>query len=316
MSKSMHTDYLSVLLKTGSAFAIMITFGLGNVSAQVLPDPPDLHIGGTVPTLGSDPNLIGSSGVVNVYNNSGSAGPFSEFLLILGIPEVNGNSNSNYFGGKDPITSITAYDQQTAGPPPTFTKISTDWSSTLGGTNPYGAQPGSLGSWNSTTGYVNGKNNGTNDGTMVSGSPDAYTLLFGSGSASAGLPNSNSYTNWSGAVDTQAKFTPTGFDLYVFKIYSNDNTGLDSKGYVSIQFDNTKLLNGTFAIAFAQDTKNSYGTAFTEAGLMTNTSPGPGPLPGGNVITPAPPSAIVFSLGGVALLGFMARSRRRLLAAA
>jgi hypothetical protein len=46
-------------------------------------------------------------------------------------------------------------------------------------------------------------------------------------------------------------------------------------------------------------------------------SPGPGTGPGGEVITnPAPSSAILFSLGGLALLGFMAQSRRRLLAAA
>ena len=316
MNRPISVNHFSVLLKIGFAFALMITFGLGDASAQILPDPTDLQIGGNVPPPGSDPNLIGKTGVVNIFDNSGSAGPFTEFLLILGIPEVNGNSNDNFFKGTNPIQSITAYNQQSAGPPPIYSQISGTWGSTLGGNNPYGTiEPGSLGEWNSSSGYVTGYNNNANGGTMVSGSPDAYSLIF---SSKANLDNSNSFNNWSGAVQTNENFTPTGFDLYVIQIYSKDGTTdiLNPKGYVSVALNANDLLNGTFAIAFAQDSKNSYDTAFTNAGLMTNNSNQPGPLPGGEVITPAPSSAILFSLGSLALLGFMAQSRRRLLAAA
>ena len=57
-----------------------------------------------------------------------------------------------------------------------------------------------------------------------------------------------------------------------------------------------------------------FGTSSSEPHLPG--SPGPGTTPGGEVISPAPSSAILFSLGGLALVGFMARSRRRLLVAA
>ena len=51
-------------------------------------------------------------------------------------------------------------------------------------------------------------------------------------------------------------------------------------------------------------------------GPDTTLSGSSGTGPGGEVITPAPSSAILLSLGGLALLGFMALSRRRSLAAA
>jgi hypothetical protein len=57
----------------------------GTASADFL-DPTTLHIGGVVPTLGGDPNQLGSSGLVNVYQNSTSAPTLDKpFLLILGI---------------------------------------------------------------------------------------------------------------------------------------------------------------------------------------------------------------------------------------
>jgi hypothetical protein len=300
MSKFISSYYYSKTLKLGLVLAISLSLGLSTGSAGWF-DPANLQVGGSVPPPGNDPNQISSPGLVDIYEASNAnAATFSQFLLILGIPEK--TSNNNFFSGNNPITSVTSYSSSS---PPVVTK----GSSTLGGTNPF-----SQGSWNTSSGYA---------GTMTS-SGEAYSTA-----GFSNTDNSNSFVNWAYGGGTSTKPTggdlginginPNGFDLYVFVITAS----LDPQGYVSVQFntDPTKgatLPLGTYAIAYADVTDSNgnvklYDTPFTQAGLTTSN----GTTPGGGVITnPAPSSAVLFSLGGLALLGFMARSRRRLLAAA
>ncbi len=302
MSRFISNYCISITLKLGLVLAINLSLGLSTVSAGWT-DPANLHVGGVAPTTSGDPNQISSPGLLDVSQISGGAPTFTDFLLILGIPELNNNTNKNFFNGTNPITSVTSYSTYTA-------TSGTIGISSLGGSNSF-----SSGSWNLSTGYA---------GTMTASSGGYAYSNAGFTNASGG--ESNSFDNWvygpQGAKtnplggDTGINgITPTGFDLYVFVITAT----LDPKGYVSVQFntDSTKgatIPLGTYAIAYAEDTANSkiYDTPFTEAGLTTSN----GTTPGGNVITPAPPSAIAFALGGLALLGFMAQSRRRILAAA
>ncbi len=236
-------------------------------------DPTTLHIGGTVPTGGGDPNQIGGSGLVNIYQNQTSAPNLLQpWLLIVGIANDNG---SYKFGALPTVTSYNPYSNTTG----------VLGSALLGGTSPmYG------GTWNSTTGFA---------GTLTAGA-EVYSTLKLEGPTD----KSNSFTNWSAAEQTVNGVTATSFGIYVFEIYAE----LDGNGNVAIQFDPSTLLpTGSYAIAYGQAPANGgkdmmlYDTPFTEAGLTG--------VP--HLTTPAPSSALLVGAGAVSLFGFTAVRRRQ-----
>jgi hypothetical protein len=307
-----------LFLKLGLAVALELTIGMGSASAAMIaaPDPTTLHIGGAIPTTAGDPNQIGDSGLVNIYQNQGSADNlYQPWLLILAIandPTYGTTKPGTYFGDNtsqhftNPIMSVTSTNPYNTG-----TSSTTGNTGQLGGTDLYGSSNPYNGTWNTKTGFV---------GFMDSSSYDAYTMIFGK----TNLTNSNSFVNLQTAeykdnssIYSSTSNPVTNFGLYVFEI----TAPLLSNGVVGVQF--SSLPQGTFAIAMgeiqsARDnmgniTVTPYDTPFTEAGLTTNASGGTGP--GGGVV-PAPPSVFLLCLGGLALAGFMARSRRRLLVAA
>ena len=279
------------ILKLGLVVAIGLTFA-GNTARSQLLDPSTLQISGNNTGGTTEPVQIDDTGLLTVTQNSGGASALTNpWLLILGIPN---DSTTSYFGNNtsvgfnNPITSV----KTTGGNTPTPT-------GDLGGSIPsyLSGTP-----WKVDTGYA---------GSMTSGG-EAYKTVGLSGLDSQGSTNSsNSFTNWSGADSTDNNLTVSNFGIYVFEI----NAALAGKDTATIQFSSLPI--GTFAIAYGQNgtkTKGTiYDTPFTRAGLTTQNG---GAGPGGEVISPAPSSAILFSLGGLALVGFMARSRRRLLVAA
>lgn len=238
----------------------------GPASAALL-DPATLQIGGTVPPPGNDPNQIGSSGLVNIYQNQGGAGTLTTpFLLILGIP----NAGSNFFGGVNPITSVTATNPAPGGTVTSGTGV-------LGGPNPlYG------GAWNVTTGFA---------GSMGPGG-EVYSTIAG---LDGPTDNSNSFVNWAGADLTINGVTATTFGIYVFEI----NATLDSNGNVGVQFNPGSLPSGTFAVGFGETAKLLYDTPFTQAGLTTGG--GSGGNSGGAIPTPEPLSLAVLASGLIGL---------------
>jgi hypothetical protein len=163
-----------------------------------------------------------------------------------------------------------------------FTDPITSGNGSLGGTNLYG------GAWNKDTGFA---------GTMTSTTDEAYSTV-----GLSGTNNSNNFVNWAGADSTYDKITVNNFGIYVFEISAT----LGPKDTVDVLFSSLPV--GTFAIAYGTDGKHVYDTPFTEAGLTT-----PGGVRPHDTATPVPPSVVLFGLGFV---GFLARSRRRLVTAA
>jgi hypothetical protein len=250
-------------------------------------DPSTLHIGGSVPTTGGDPNQIGSSGLVNVYQNStGAENLTSPWLLILGV--ANDSTGGHFFDslGAFSVTSYNPYNNPTG----------VAGSGTLGGANLF------AGNWNATTGFA---------GLMTASSrQDAY----GTASLFQGNPNnSNSFGNWAtggpnGGDLGVNNINATNFGIYVFEI----TAPLNANGNVAIQFASGKIPLGTYAIAYGLGPVNSspngktpvYDTPFTEAGLTTDDF-------NHHVVTPAPSSALLLGLGGLGLVGFVGLRRWR-----
>src|SRR5207248_835057 len=52
-------------------FCTLAFLGYASIGHATLLDPATLQIGGTVPPPGNDPNQIGNSGLVNIYQNQG-----------------------------------------------------------------------------------------------------------------------------------------------------------------------------------------------------------------------------------------------------
>ncbi len=82
MQRRMRSARSPAWLKIGFALTLVLTFGMGRVSA----DPSTLQVGGNSAT-GTDPVRIDDSGLVTINEITGSSVTFSSFQLILGIPE-------------------------------------------------------------------------------------------------------------------------------------------------------------------------------------------------------------------------------------
>jgi hypothetical protein len=227
-------------------FMVAISASIPAAAGPVLLDPATLQIGGSVPPTGSDPNQIGPSGLVNVYQDQGGTDPLIEpFLLILGIP----NAGTNFFGGVDPITSVTATNPAAGGAVTTGTSV-------LGGPLMYGET-----TVNVTTGFA---------GTMGPGG-EAYSTITG---LDGPTDNSNNFGNWQAADQAINGITATSFGIYVLEI----SALLGEKGDVGVQFDVSKLPVGVFVIGFGETSSHLFDTPFTQAGLTTRTvSPVPEP---------------------------------------
>ena len=277
-----HSPYAWVVTAFLTLAALAFVSSSGRADFE---DPTTLHIGGTVPTSAGDPNQIGNSGLVNVFQNSSGAQNLTPpWLLLVGV--ANDSTNGHFFDnlGAFSVTSYNPYTNQTG----------VTGSGTLGGTNLF------AGSWNVTTGFA---------GLMTAASgQDAY----GTAGLFQGNPNnSNSFTNWSGADQTINNITAANFGIYVFEI----NAPLDANGNVAIQFASGKIPLGTYAIAYGQGPVNSspsgktpvYDTPFTESGLTTSN---PNGNPGGGLV-PAPSSVILLTIGALGLLAFTGVRRFR-----
>lgn len=202
-------------------------------AARAGSDPATLFIGN--PPAAGDPNLI-STGSVRINQNHGGNVTLDPVLLILAVP----NAGSNFFGGVNPITSVTYSNGGTA-------------TSVLGGPSLFN------GTWDATTGFA---------GSMTSSPPgqDIYGTI--AGLQPPNVDNSNNWTNLSGADLKINGITANNFAIYVFAL--SDPNGLVSKGHIDVTFGDGTVPVGTFAVAYSQDSGGTpYATPFTEAGLTT-----------------------------------------------
>ncbi|MBI3473170.1 MAG: PEP-CTERM sorting domain-containing protein [Candidatus Solibacter usitatus] len=229
-----------------------------------------LHIGTGAGTgapgdvgAGIDPNPIQGTRL-SVFQNQGGNGDLnSPLLLILGIP--------NFSGVAPAMASVTQYTNYTSGQAATGGVAVNSFST--GGANIYG------GTWNANTGFA---------GSMTSASPDVYTFL-----SLTGTSNSNSFGNWAGAVAAALNFTPASFGIYVYRI----NAALTSKGLFDVMWQGSGPGQGSIAVAYGRNAGGaSYGTPFTQAGMVI---PPPPPPPPPHI--PEPATAIL--LGTVLLAG-------------
>lgn len=235
--------------------AVACSLGLlfaAQTKAVTIDDPATLHIGpgaGTSCAQGcaGDPNLLGTGSTVDIFQNSGGSTALSQpVFLILGVPN---NSAAPSIGG-----SVTFY-------------------------NPYSGYPG-----NAVAGSSAFATGGSSQWDMKSGTA-GYFGLMSSGDVYSFLniigPNSESFVNWAAADLAHAGITASNFGIYVFAL-SGDT--LDSKGLVNVS--GLSVPQGTIALGWGCATagtspcesKNTYSTPFTEAGLADSPVPEPGSL--------------------------------------
>jgi PEP-CTERM motif len=111
MIKSMPSTYrMAILFALAACLSLVCTY---QTKAQLV-DPATLHIGpgvGTACATGcaADPNLIGSSGTIDIYQTSGGAPAVSSLLLILAVPDD--TTNNNYLP-----TGVTFYNPISGSP--------------------------------------------------------------------------------------------------------------------------------------------------------------------------------------------------------
>jgi hypothetical protein len=237
--------------------------------AQNITDPATLHINGGTAFIFGN-EVHAIGNTFTITQNSGGAANLDPVLLIIGVVNTTSIPNHTAFNSSS-ITNVVF----SSGATPTVT---------LGGTNVFGSGQ----TWSSTTGFT---------GIDMSSS-DAYTLLNLGGKTN----NSNSLGNWSAADSAVNGITATSFSLYVFQL-SDSGNALPASSAIFVTFGSGTLATGDFAIAFGQDSKGKpFSTPFTESGLDNGSNAPPGPVP-------APPSAILFGMGGfgIALFWFNRR---------
>ena len=247
----------------------------GGVARADLTDPSTLFIGssacpsgatGIAPCLYLYNGETGAtgSGSFDIHLN-GSGGPFSDpVLAIFGVPDSATLPTGSIVNG-----------------------------ASLGSNSlvSYAAAPTA---WNLASASYSNKTNGLITNQLTSTSGDAYSVLGVPGPVN----NSNSYVNWSGADSALYGITETGFNLYVYGLYPGGDFGSTNN---NLFVDFNGLPQGSFVIAYGQDSKHIYGTPFTQAGNYTAGSTiivGSG---GANV--PEPPAALILAAG---LLGLAA----------
>ena len=251
----------------------------GGVARADLTDPSTLFIGssacpsgatGIAPCLylyngetgATGSGLISGSGSFDIHLN-GSGGPFTDpVLAIFGVPA----------SATLPTGSIVTGASLGSNSSVSYVAAPTAWKLASGSYS------------NGTTGLI------TNQLTSTSG--DAYSVLGVQGPVN----NSNNWTNWSGADSNLYGITETGFNLYVYGLSPGGDFGsTDNNLFV----DFNGLPQGSFVIAYGQDSSKVYGTPFTQAGIYTagsTTIVGSG---GANV--PEPPAALILAAGLIGL---------------
>lgn len=280
MAKPWHLVGLSL---ASAAFVLGMS---GGAARADLTDPSTLFIGSTACPSGA----TGTSPCLYLYNGetgatgsgsfdihmNGSGGPLTDpVLAIFGVPNTSAQPTASIVTGASLGSNSSV----------SYAAAPTAWNL------------GSASYSNTTTGLI------TNQLTSSSG--DAYSVLGVQGP----VDNSNNWTNWSGADSALYGITPSGFDLYVYGLSPGSDFG-SANNNLFVDFNG--LPQGSFVIAYGQDSSHIYATPFTQAGIYTASSTTiVGGGSGANV--PEPPAALILASGllGLAALRWWG-SRRRL----
>ncbi|GFO63718.1 PEP-CTERM sorting domain-containing protein [Geomonas paludis] len=218
---------------------IVAMFGTSAAFAVSVPDPLDP----AVMHIGNPP----STGTY-LYNGN-EVRPISN--TYLGIQE-NGNGQPALV---DPLLMIIGVPGADSGYQAPSITLSTG-TGAAGGANAYS------GTWNVTTGYA---------GSFGPAADDLYDWLGLNPSGNA----SNRFVNWHDADLAVNNIDAAFFGIFV---YTLNDTMITGGNTIGVTFG-APLENGTFVVAYGQDsreTPHSYTTPFTEAGLTT-TPPVPEP---------------------------------------
>ena len=277
MAKSLSFVGLSL---ASAAFALGMS---GGVARADLTDPSTLFIGSsTCPSgaTGISPCLYQYNGETGAIGNgsfdiylNGSGGPFTDpVLAIFGVPNSATQPTASIVTGASLGSNLSV----------SYSTAPVAWNL---GAGSYSSQ---------TTGLI------TNQMTSTSG--DAYSVLGVTGPVN----NSNNWTNWSGADSALYGITETGFNLYVYGLSPNVDFGSKNN---NLFVDFNGLPQGSFVIAYGQDTSKIYGTPFTQAGIYTAGSTTI--IGGGGANVPEPPAALILAAGLVGLAAVRWWSWRR-----
>ena len=203
-----------------------------------------------------DPNFSGQhASSIDIYDNSGGLNGFNPTLLIIGVPNVTGQSEFSS------SSIVSAFNSVSPSTPVTFQ---------------YGTLNPSMAAFNyyhvNTAGYFG--NFTANTGT------DVYSFLGLNSNAS------QNWTNWScvdlpkplpsscsGVANAGNGFVSSvsGFGIYVFAI----NSAAIGKDYIQVNLQNNDTIpEGSYVIAYS----GNLGTAFTNTGLQDVMTATPEPV--------------------------------------
>lgn len=250
--------------------------------AGTLLDPSTLFIGsgqgtacatGGCPLYNGELNNFGPTTLDIYQNQNGAKGLENPILLILGVP-------NNTFAPTTPTADL--YTPATSGSP------STTVVGVTRGTTAFGLSIPTSGANAGYAGYFTGP-----------GNTDVYDFI----GISQNTNSSNSYTNWAMVDNVDLHVNFTGFGVYVFELNLNPQYSFTGQDLLNIT--GLSVPEGTFAVAYGQDSTHFYDTPFTEAGLMDVPFP-----PGGQTGVPEP-STVALLGTGILALGFSLRRRNR-----